>query len=63
VRQIHFDSKKFREIVRIALDSDKIVLATLSKKFVKKYKDKGQIYYLTRENFDEIYNRVLTQIK
>jgi len=63
IGMMEFYSRKFREIVRIALDSDKIVLAALSKRFVKKYKDKGQIYYLTRENFDEIYNRVLTQIK
>lgn len=63
IGMMEFYSKKFRETVRVVLDSDKIVLATLSKKFVKKYKDVGQIHYLTRENFDEIYNRVLNQIK
>ena len=31
-------------------------------KFVKKYKQKGQIYFLTRENFEEIYDKVLSQI-
>jgi len=63
IGMMEFYSKKFIETVRIVLDSDKIILASLSKRFVKKYEDKGQIYYLTRENFNEIYNIVLTQIK
>jgi len=45
------------------LDSNKTVLATLSKKFVKEYQNKGQTFYLARENFDEIYDRILSQIK
>ena len=60
---MEFYSRKFRETIRMVLESDKIVLATLSKRFVKKHKDKRQIYYLTRENFDEIHNGVLTQVK
>ena len=60
---MEFYSRKFRETVRMVLNSDKKVVATLSKRFVKKYKDKGQIYTLTRENFDEVYDKVLRQIK
>jgi len=44
-------------------DSNKTVLATLSKKFVKEYKHQGQIFYLTRENFDEICDKILSQIQ
>lgn len=63
IGMMEFYSKKFRETVRMVLDSDKKVIATLSKRFVKKYKDKGQIYTLTRENFDEVCDKVLRQIK
>jgi nucleoside-triphosphatase THEP1 len=63
IGMMEFYSKKFRETVRMVLGSDKKVVATLSKKFVKKYKDEGQIYILTRENFDEVFDKVLRQIK
>jgi nucleoside-triphosphatase THEP1 len=63
IGMMEFYSKKFRETVRMVLDSDKKVVATLSKKFVKKYKDEGQIYSLTGENFDEVWDKVLRQIK
>ncbi len=60
---MEFYSKKFRETIRMVLDSDKKIVATLSKRFVKEYKDKGLIYTLTRENFDEVYDKVLRQIE
>lgn len=63
IGMMEFYSKKFRETMRMLLNSNKKVVATLSKRFVKEFKNKGRIYYLTRENFDEIYMKVLSQIK
>lgn len=63
IGMMEFYSKKFRETVRMVLSSDKKVVATLSKKFVKEYKDKGQIYTLTRENFDVVFDKVWRQIR
>ncbi len=63
IGMMEFYSKKFRETVRMVLSSDKKVVATLSKKFVKEYKDKGQIYTLTRENFDDVFDKVWRQIR
>ncbi len=63
IGMMEFYSKKFRETVRMVLNSDKKVVATLSKRFVKEYKDKGQVHTLTRENFDEVYDRVLRQME
>ncbi len=63
IGMMEFYSKKFRETVRMVLGSDKKVVATLSKKFVKEYKDKGQIYTLTRENFDDVFDKVWRQIR
>ena len=63
IGMMEFYSKKFRKTVRMVLSSDKKVVATLSKKFVKEYKYKGQIYTLTRENFDDVFDKVWRQIR
>ena len=63
IGMMEFYSRKFRKTVRMVLSSDKKVVATLSKKFVKEYKDKGQIYTLTRENFDDVFDKVWRQIR
>ncbi len=63
IGMMEFYSRKFRETVRMVLSSDKKVVATLSNKFVKEYKDKGQIYTLTRENFDDVFDKVWGQIR
>ena len=63
IGMMEFYSKKFRETVRMVLNSDKKVIATLSKRFIEKYKDQGQIHTLTRENFEEVWDKVLKQIK
>ncbi len=63
IGMMEFYSKKFRETVRMVLSSNKKVVATLSKKFVKEYEDKGQIYTLTRKNFDDVFDEVRKQIR
>ena len=63
IGMMEYFSKKFKETIRMVLGSDKNVIATLSKRFVKEFKNKGQIYYLTRDNFDEIYLKLLSQLK
>ena len=63
IGMMEFYSQKFRETIRAVLDSNKTVLATLSKKFVKEYQNTGQIFNLTRENFDEIYDKILGHMK
>jgi nucleoside-triphosphatase len=56
-------SKKFRDTIQAVLNSNKTVIATLSKGFVKSYKNHGEIYYLERDSFDEICRKVLAGIK
>ena len=63
IGMMEFYSKKFRDTIEMVLNSNKTVIATLSKRFVKEFKNKGQIYHLTRDNFDEIYLKVLSQVK
>ncbi len=63
IGMMEFYSKKFKETMRMVLSSDKNVIATLSKRFVKEFRNKGQIYHLARDNFDEIYLKVLSQLE
>jgi len=63
IGMMEFYSKKFRDTIEMVLNSNKTVIATLSKRFVKEFKNKGQIYNLGRDNFDEIYLKVLSQLK
>jgi len=63
IGMMEYYSRKFRETIRMVIDSDKTVLATLSKRFVKQYQDKGRVYFLTRENFSEIYDKVINHIR
>ena len=63
IGMMEFYSQKFRDTIKLVLDSDKRVTATLSKKLLERYRDKGLIYFLTKENFDSVYNKVLSQIK
>jgi len=63
IGMMEYFSKKFRDTIEMVLNSNKTVISTLSKRFVKEFKNKGQIYHLTRDNFDEIYLKVLSQVK
>jgi nucleoside-triphosphatase THEP1 len=63
IGMMEFYSKKFKDTIQMVINSNKTVIATLSKKFVKEYRSMGELYYLTRDNFDEIYLKVLSQLK
>jgi len=56
-------SKKFRQIIEMVINSNKIVIATLSKRFLREYQSRGEVFYLTRDSFDEIYLKVLSRLK
>ncbi len=59
IGMMEFYSRKFRDTVAMALNSSKTVIATLSKRFVREYGDKGRLFYLTRDNTDEIYSEIM----
>jgi len=47
-------SEKFRNAVEDALSSDKDCLIVLHRNFVKRYRDRGKLFFLTKENRDEV---------
>jgi nucleoside-triphosphatase len=63
IGMMELHSKKFRETMEMVLNSNKIVIATLSKRFLREYQSRGEVFYLTRENFDEIYLKVVSPLK
>lgn len=54
-------SQKFKNYLNALLESDKDVLATLGKYFVKDYKAFGEIIWLSRENFNDVYERLMRE--
>jgi nucleoside-triphosphatase len=56
-------SKKFQEVMDKILKSGKFLLITLHRNLVEKYKDKGgKIFWLERENFDEVREEVIGRL-
>jgi len=51
-------SKRFEKILETVLSSDKNVIATLHRNYVSKYKKYGKIIWLTRENWNEIFEKI-----
>jgi nucleoside-triphosphatase len=54
-------SKEFRKFIEELIKKRKIV-ATLHRSYVKEFRKYGKVYWLTRKNFDEIYNKILHSI-
>lgn len=63
IGMMEFYSEKFKNTMEMVIRSTKPVIATLSRRFVKRYKNKGKIHYLTRDNFEEVYSRILDEIR
>ncbi len=51
-------SEKFRNKIKMLLTNEKNVLATLHRNLIEEYKKYGVVIWLTRENWDEILERV-----
>jgi nucleoside-triphosphatase len=56
-------SKVFREEIEKALNSDKLVIAVLHRNYVKDFRDKGIIFELKRDNYEEIKRAIVNKIK
>ncbi len=63
IGMMEFYSQKFRDMIQMVLASKRTVIATLSKKFAKEYRDYGHVFDLTRENFNNIYDKNLTEVQ
>ena len=58
---MEFKSKTFSKVVDEVIKSNKPLLAILHRNWVNKFKDKGELYYLTAENRDELFEEILNK--
>jgi nucleoside-triphosphatase len=56
-------SEKFEKKVECILKCDKIVVATVHRNYIEKYKNYGKVFWLERERWNEIYNLIASQIQ
>ena len=63
IGKMEFYSKVFRETVAKALNSEKIVLAILHRNYVKDFENKGIVFELRRDNYEEIKRDIINKIK
>ncbi|MEM0480969.1 MAG: nucleoside-triphosphatase [Candidatus Aenigmatarchaeota archaeon] len=55
-------SQKFSSFINSLIKSDKNLLATLHRSFINNFKNFGKIYWLTRENYNQVLNEIENQI-
>lgn len=55
-------SDKFEEVLDKAIDSEKLLLATLHRNLIDKYRNKGKIIWVTRKDRKEIKDKTLELI-
>jgi len=56
-------SRRFKSCLDALLSTDKNILATLGKYYVKDYEGLGDIIWLTRENFNEVYIKLIKELQ
>jgi len=59
---MEFKSREFAKAVEEALKSEKPLLATLHRRWVDKFKDRGELYVLTVENRKKIRDEILHEL-
>lgn len=63
IGKMEFYSEKFKNFINELLASDKKIIATLHRDFIKEFEKYGKIFWLTKENFEDIFSIILKNIK
>jgi nucleoside-triphosphatase len=56
-------SDRFRQLVDRAFSAEKPVIAVVHRSLVHEYRNKGRLFTLTRNNFDEVRTAILTEMQ
>jgi nucleoside-triphosphatase len=56
-------SSRFKEFVDRVFLSDKPLIAVVHRTLVPEYRDRGRLFTLTRENFEEVRSSILSELK
>lgn len=60
--KMEFYSEKFRLLFNKILNNDKINIIAIGLGFLNEFRSKGEVFYLERDNFDEIEKEILNKI-
>lgn len=63
IGKMEFYSKKFSEILKKILDSDKILIAVVHRAFAKKFAKYGVIFEVTHENRNKLHEQIIKLLK
>jgi nucleoside-triphosphatase len=55
-------SKKFEKVLEAILSSNKNIIATLHRNYANKYKKYGELIWLTKENWNEIFEKIKSRL-
>ena len=56
-------SRNFEAFIEHVFSLDKPTVAVVHRNFVPRYRDKGQVFVLTRENFEQVRHSILVELK
>jgi nucleoside-triphosphatase len=56
-------SKRFEEFVDHVFSLDKPIVAVVHRSLVSRYRDQGQLFVLRRDNFEEVRESILAELK
>jgi len=56
-------SEKFKNFIFKIMKSDKNVLATLHRSFINQFKNFGKVYWLSKENWENVYKEIKSFIE
>jgi len=56
-------SKRFEKILETILSSDKNIIATLHRNYINKYSRYGEVIWLTKENWKDVFEKLIEMIK
>ena len=62
IGKMEFYSQKFKDMLDVVLKSNKVVIATLHRNYVDRFKDMGEVFVLTRENYSGIKGEILKRV-
>jgi nucleoside-triphosphatase len=60
IGKMEFESEFFKKFLAKCLEMNKPLLASLHRSYVKRFEKLGKIFWLTKENFEQIYEKVIT---
>lgn len=60
IGKMEFESQLFKQFLARCLGKEKPFLATLHRSYIKRFEKVGKVFWLTKQNFEQVYQKILT---